>query len=82
LDDANQEIEKVQQTYAVRVGNFQRAQTVRAERLKLAQQKILMDRLQQCEALKQMEEDKMKAKEDKKKELSKHPVKRKRIVQI
>jgi hypothetical protein len=50
--------------------------------LKLAQQKILMDRLQQCEDLKQMEEDKMKANEDKKKELSKHPVKRKRIVQI
>jgi hypothetical protein len=82
LDDASQEIEKMQQTYAVRVGNFQRAQTVRAERLKLAQQKILMDRLQQHEALKQMEEDKMKAEEDMKKERSKHPVKRKRIVQI
>jgi beta-lactamase regulating signal transducer with metallopeptidase domain len=81
-DEANQEIEKMQQTYAVRVGDFQRAQTVRAERLKLAQQKILMDRLQQCEDVKQMEEDKMKVKEDKKKELSKHPVKRKRIVQI
>ncbi len=74
LDEANQEIEKMQQTYAVRVGNFQQAQTVRAERLKLAQQKILMDRLQQCENLKQMEEYKNL--------LKKHPVKRKRIVHI
>jgi hypothetical protein len=82
LDDANQEVEKMQQTYSVQLGDFQRAQTVRAERLKLAQQKILMDRLQQCEDLKQLKEDKMKAGEDKKKELSKHPVKRKRIVQI
>ena len=82
LDDANQEIEKMQQTYAVRVGDFQRTQTLRAERLKLAQQKILMDRLQQCEELKQLQEDKMKSAEDRKKELSRHPAKRKRIVHI
>jgi beta-lactamase regulating signal transducer with metallopeptidase domain len=81
LDNANQEIEKMQQTYAVRVGNFQRAQTLRAERLKLAQQKILMDRLQQCEELKKMEEDKMKAEVDRKKEISKR-AKGKRIVHI
>jgi hypothetical protein len=82
LDEANQEIEKIQQTYAVRVGDFQRAQTVRAERLKQAQQKILMDRLQQREELKQWREDKIKSEEDRKKELSQYPVKRKRIVHI
>lgn len=81
LANANQEMERMQQAYAIRVGNFQRAQTIRAERLKEAQQKILMDRLQQHEELKQMEEDKLKAEADRKKEL-KHPAKRKRIVQI
>ncbi|AEV97550.1 hypothetical protein A4D02_30385 [Niastella koreensis] len=74
LDNANQELEKMQQTYAVRVSEFQRTQTIRAERLKLAQQKILMDRLQQREDLKQMEEDR-------KKESGKRP-KGKRIVHI
>lgn len=74
-DDANQEIDKMQQAYTVRLGNFQQAQTLRAERLKLAQQKILLDRLQQREALKQLEEEK-------KKEVSKDPAKRKRIVHI
>jgi len=82
MDNANQEIEKMQQTYAMRVGEFQRAQTIRAERLKEAQQKILMDRLQQCEDLKQLKEDKMKAEENRRKELSKHPAKRNRIVHI
>ncbi|MBO9202678.1 MULTISPECIES: M56 family metallopeptidase [Niastella] len=82
LEDARLEIENMQQSYVIQLGNFQRAQTERAERLKLAQQKILMDRLQQREALKQLEEDKRKLEADKKKEFTKQPVKRKRIVQI
>ena len=80
LEEARQEIEKMQQTYAVRLGNFQRAQTARAERLKLAQQQILCDRLQQREALKKLEQENMKVEEGKKIQCTK--VKRKRIVQI
>jgi hypothetical protein len=80
LEEARQEIEKMQQTYAVRLGNFQRAQTARAEKLKLAQQQILCDRLQQREALKKLEQENMKVEEGKKKQCTK--VKRKRIVQI
>jgi beta-lactamase regulating signal transducer with metallopeptidase domain len=82
LNNAKQEIEKMQQAYTVRIGNFQRAQTERAERLKLAQQKILWDRLQQCEDLKKLEQEKMKAEDERKKQGSRVTVKRKRIVQI
>jgi beta-lactamase regulating signal transducer with metallopeptidase domain len=79
LEDARQEMEKMQQTYAVQLDNIQRAQTARAERLKLAQQQILWDRLQQREALKKLEQD-MKTEVGEKKQCTK--VKRKRIVQI
>ncbi|OQP39886.1 hypothetical protein A4H97_16840 [Niastella yeongjuensis] len=81
-DEAKQEIENMQQTYTVQLGNFQRAQTERAERLKLAQQKILMDRLQQREALRKLEQDKKEMEAGKKKECPKQTAKRKRIVQI
>ena len=82
LEESKQEIEKMQQTYAVRLDNFQRAQSVRAERLKQAEQQILWDRLQQREALKKLEADKKEMDEDRKKQCTKITVKRKRIVQI
>jgi len=75
LQEAQNQIEKMQKAYVVRLGNYQQERTERAERMKLAQQKILMDRLQQCEDLKKMEEEK-------KKEPTKPPVKKKKIVQI
>ncbi len=84
LDDAKQKIEEMQQAAVVRLGSFQRAQTERAERLKLAQQQILYDRLQQREALKKLEQDKKEIEEAKKKAcpMPTQTVKRKRIVQI
>jgi beta-lactamase regulating signal transducer with metallopeptidase domain len=78
LDAANDEIQKLQDAFVVRSGTYQGDRTVRQERLKQAQQKILMDRLQQHEQLKKMELD-----DEKKKECTKKPVvPRKKIVQI
>jgi beta-lactamase regulating signal transducer with metallopeptidase domain len=74
LQDAQNQVEKMQQGYVVQLGNFQRARTERAERIKQAQQLILMERLQQREDLKKMEEDKKNAK--------RVIVKKKKIVQI
>lgn len=61
LQDVQNQVEKMQQAYVVQLGNFQRARTERAERIKQAQQLILMERLQQREDLKKMEEDRKQA---------------------
>jgi beta-lactamase regulating signal transducer with metallopeptidase domain len=72
IDEANDELQKAGESFVLQLSNFQRERIIRQEKLKQAQQRILMDRLQQHEQLKRLEEEK-------KKEC---PVKRKRIVQI
>jgi len=73
--DAQDDADKMQNAFVVQLGNYQKARIMHQEKIKQAQQKILMDRLQQCEELKQMEEDR-------KKETKTTTTKRKRIVQI
>jgi len=75
-EDAQADAQKMQDAYVVQLGNYQKARIIQQEKIKRAQQKILIDRLQQCEQLKQMEEDK------KKEAKTNTSVKRKRIVQI
>ena len=75
LDEANDEIQKMQEAFVARLGNYQSDRTIRQERLKQAQQQILMDRLQQHEDLKKMEKEK-------KKECTKTVVRKKKIIQI
>jgi hypothetical protein len=76
VQDAQDELQKVQNAYVVQLGNYQRARIEQQEKIKQAQQKILLDRLQQCEELKKMEEDK------KRENKTSITIKRKRIVQI
>ena len=75
LDEANNEVQKLQDEFVVKIGNYQRNRTVQQERLKQAQQQILMDRLQQREQIRKMEQEK-------KKECTKPVVRKKKIVQI
>jgi beta-lactamase regulating signal transducer with metallopeptidase domain len=75
LNEANNQIQTMRNTYLVQLGNYQRDRAIKQERLKQAQQQILMDRLQQHEELKKLEEEK-------KKENTTTTRKRKRIVQI
>jgi hypothetical protein len=75
LNEANNQIQTIRNTCLVQLGNYQRDRAIKQERLKQAQQQILMDRLQQHEELKKLEEEK-------KKENTTTPRKRKRIVQI
>jgi Zn-dependent protease with chaperone function len=75
LEEARAEVEKVQDASVVMLGNYQRARTVQQERIKEAQQLILMERLQQRELLKQIQDEK-------KKEGNTKPCKKKRIVHI
>jgi beta-lactamase regulating signal transducer with metallopeptidase domain len=74
--EAQDEAQKMQNDFVVQLGNYQKARIMQQEKIKQAQQKILLDRLQQCEELKQMEEEK------KKETKTTVTVKRKRIVQI
>ena len=75
LDEANDEVQKLQDEFVVKIGNYQRNRTVQQERLKQAQQQILMDRLQQREQIRKMEQEK-------KKECTRPVVRKKKIVQI
>ena len=75
LEEANDQIQKMQEAFVVKLGNYQNERTIRQERLKQAQQQILMDRLQQHEELKKMEKEK-------KKECTKPVVRKKKIIQI
>jgi beta-lactamase regulating signal transducer with metallopeptidase domain len=75
LDEANDEIQKLQDEFVVKIGNYQRNRTVHQERLKQAQQQILMDRLQQREQIRKMEQEK-------KKTCTKPVIRKKKIVQI
>jgi beta-lactamase regulating signal transducer with metallopeptidase domain len=74
LEEANNQIQKMRNAFTVQL-SYQNERAIKQERLKQAQQKILMDRLQQHEELKKMEEEK-------KKECKQTTGKRKRIVQI
>jgi hypothetical protein len=74
MDQANEQIEKMRNAYVVRVGNYQRDRTRQQERIKQAQQQILLERLQQRKLLQKLEEEK-------KKETTK-PGKKKKIVVI
>jgi beta-lactamase regulating signal transducer with metallopeptidase domain len=73
FDEANEQIQKMQNAYGVQLVNYQRERAIKQEKLKQAQQQILMDRLQQHEELKKLEEEK-------KKECT--TVKKKKIVHI
>lgn len=75
LDEANDQIQKMQNAFVVKLGSYQRERTIHQERLKQAQQKILMDRIQQHQQLKQMEQEK-------KKESAGKPGRKKKIIQI
>jgi beta-lactamase regulating signal transducer with metallopeptidase domain len=75
LEEANNQIQKMRNAFTVQLSNSQNERAIKQERMKQAQQQILMDRLQQHEELKKMEEEK-------KKECKPTTGKRKRIVQI
>jgi len=61
LEEAKEQVEKMQQdAFVVRLGNYQRDRTIQQERIKRAQQQILIDRLAQREMLKKMEQEKQK----------------------
>lgn len=75
LAEANNQIQNVRNAYVVQLGNYQRDRAIKQERIKQAQQQILIDRLQQHEKLKKLEEEK-------KKERPATTVRKKKIVQI
>lgn len=74
MEEAQDNIQQAQDAFVVQLGNYQRNRAIQQERIKQAQQQILLDRLQQCEELKKLEEEK-------KKECT-TTTRRKRIVQI
>lgn len=75
LNEANNQIQTIRNTCVVQLGNYQRDRAIKQERLKQAQQQILIDRLQQHEELKKLEEEK-------KKESRTTTGRKKKIVQI
>jgi beta-lactamase regulating signal transducer with metallopeptidase domain len=75
---ANEIIKAQQQEFVVQLGNYQKDRVIKQERLKQAQQQILLDRMEQHEQLKRLE----KIKEEEKKKASCPKVKVKKIVQI
>jgi len=61
MAEAREQAEKMQQdAFVVRLGNFQHDRTIQQERIKKAQQQILIDRLAQRELLKKLEDEKKK----------------------
>lgn len=78
MAEANAQIEKMREAYVVRLKNYQRERTLQQEKIKQAQQQILMDRLMQHEQLRKLEQEQ----EKEKKGCSKTCGKKKRIVQI
>src|ERR1044072_1354773 len=60
LAEANNQIQTIRNAYTVQLSNYQRDRAIKQERLKQAQQQILIDRLQQHEELKKLEEEKKK----------------------
>jgi beta-lactamase regulating signal transducer with metallopeptidase domain len=77
LEEARQEMQDANNAFVVQLGNYQRERAMKQEQMKLAQQKILMERLQQREELRKMEEDKRKERVERT-----VVVKKKKIVQI
>jgi hypothetical protein len=74
MEEAQNQMQQAQDAFVVQLGNYQRDRAIQQERIKQAQQQILLDRLQQCEELKKLEEEKKKG--------CTTTTKRKRIVQI
>jgi beta-lactamase regulating signal transducer with metallopeptidase domain len=74
-NDMTDELVKQGDDYIVLLNHYQKERSMRQEKLKQAQQQILMDRLEHHEHLKKMEEDR-------KKECDKRAIKKKKIVQI
>ncbi len=75
LEEANNQIQKMRNAFTVQLSRYQNERAIKQERIKQAQQQILMDRLRQHEELKKMEEEKKKA-------CKPATSKKKRIVQI
>lgn len=75
LEEANNEIKKMRNAFTVQLSRYQNERAIQQERMKQAQQRILMDRLRQHEELKKMEQEK-------KEECKPDTRKKKRIVQI
>ncbi|OQP65627.1 M56 family metallopeptidase [Niastella populi] len=75
MEEANNEIQKMRNAFTVQLSRSQNERAIQQERIKEAQQRILMDRLRQHEELKKMEQEK-------KKECKHTTGKKKRIVQI
>lgn len=75
LEEANNQIQKMRNAFTVQLSRYQNERAIQQERMKQAQQRILIDRLQQHEELKKMEQEK-------KKECKQTNCKKKRIVQI
>ncbi|WP_205510914.1 M56 family metallopeptidase [Longitalea arenae] len=80
MAEANTQIQNMRDAYIVRLGNYQRERALQQEKIKQAQQQILLDRLMQHEQLRKLEKEK-KLEQEKKKKCTK-PCKKKKIVQI
>lgn len=72
LNEANNQIQKMNNAFTVQLGNYQRNRVIQQERIKEAQRLILIERLQQHEELKKLEAEKKKG----------VTVKKRKIVQI
>jgi Zn-dependent protease with chaperone function len=81
MDEAQDQVKSMKEAYVIQLGNYQRERTLRLEKLKQAQQQILMDRLQQREQVRKMEEDKKQQDEEKKKACT-VTVRKKKIIHI
>lgn len=83
MDEAQDQLKKMQEAYVIQLSNFQKDRSLRLERLKQAQQQILLDRLQQREQIKRMEADrKLLEKEQARKRTDEATVRRKKIIHI
>jgi predicted transcriptional regulator len=81
MNEAQDQVKSMKEAYVIQLGNYQRERTLRLEKLKQAQQQILMDRLQQREQVRKMEEDK-KQRDEEKKKACKITVRKKKIIHI
>lgn len=57
-ETVNEVVKAQQEAYLIRLGNYQKERVMKHEKLKQAQQQILLDRLEQHEQLKQLEQEK------------------------
>jgi len=81
MDEAQDQLQQMQEAYVIKLGNYQRDRTLKLERLKRAQQQILVDRLQQREQLRKMEAEKRQQEEESQKTCTK-TARKKKIIHI